>query len=181
MLLGRYDQAATYYGALANAPWPDYKLRAAVALGRVLQAQGKHEEAVRQFDTALNTDAKGKAVDMQLLAARVGKAKSLEELGRAKEAIDLLNTAIEQSPAENSLVYATAYNALGGAYLKLKQPEEALYAYLHVDVLYNQLPEQHAEALYHLKDLWTQLNKPDRAKDAAETLKAHYASSTWNK
>jgi tetratricopeptide (TPR) repeat protein len=181
MALGRYDQAPTYYRELANAPWPDYKLRSAVELGRVLQAQGKYDEAIRQFDTALNTDTKGKAVEMQLMAARVGKAKCLEKLDRAKEAVDLLTTAIEQAPAENNQTYATAYNALGDAYLKLKQPQEALYAYLHVDVLYNQLPEQHAEALYHLKDLWTQLNKPDRAKEAAETLKSRYASSPWNK
>ncbi|HZZ29569.1 MAG TPA: tetratricopeptide repeat protein [Pirellulales bacterium] len=181
MALGRYDQAPSYYNELAKAPWPDYKLRAAVALGRVLQAQGKYNEAIQQFDAALNTDAKGKAVEMQLLAARVGKAKSLEELDRTKEAVDLLTAAIEQAPAEDNLVYATAYNALGNAYLKLKQPQEALYAYLHVDLLYNQLPEQHAEALYHLKGLWTQLNKPERAKEAAETLTSRYASSPWNK
>ncbi|HTQ40075.1 MAG TPA: tetratricopeptide repeat protein [Pirellulales bacterium] len=181
MAIGRYDQAPTYYGALANAPWPDYKLRAAVALGRVLVAQGKYDEAIRQFDAALATDAKGKAVEMQLLAARVGKAKCLEQLDRAKEAVDLLNAAIDQAPAENNDVFATAYNALGNAYLKLKQPQEALYAYLHVDVLYNQLPEQHAEALYHLKDLWTQMNKPDRAKEAADTLKSRYPTSPWNK
>jgi tetratricopeptide (TPR) repeat protein len=181
MAMGRYDQAPTYYEALANAPWPDYKMRAAVALGNVLQAQGKNEDAIRQFDTALGIQAKGKGAEMQTIAAQVGKAKCLIALDRGKDAVRMLNDAIEQAPAENNQLYAVAYNALGGAYLKMKQPEEALYAYLHVDVLYNQSPEQHAEALYHLKDLWTQLNKPDRAKEAAETLKTRYPSSAWNK
>jgi tetratricopeptide (TPR) repeat protein len=181
MAMGRYDQAPAYYAALAGAPWPDYKMRAAVALGNVLQAQGKYEEALRQFDTALGIDTKGKAVELQVLGAQVGKAKCLVELDRAKDAVKLLNDAIAQAPAENNQLYATAYNALGGAYVKMKQPEDALYAYLHVDVLYNQSPEQHAEALYHLKDLWAQLNKPERATQAAEMLKSRYPSSPWNK
>jgi tetratricopeptide (TPR) repeat protein len=179
--IGRYEQAPTYYGALAAAPWPDYKMRGAVALGRALQSQGKHEEALRQFETALGIAAKGKAAETQLLAARIGKAKSLVELGRGKEGIQLLNDAIEQAAPENNYVYALAYNALGSGYLKMNQPKDALYAYLRVDTLYNQLPDQHAEALYHLKDLWTQLNKPDRAKQAADTLRTRYPASPWNK
>jgi tetratricopeptide (TPR) repeat protein len=181
MSMRRYEQAPTYYGELSSAPWPDYQMRAAVALGSVLVAQGKYAEALKKFDAALDTTAKGKAVELQTIAAQVGKAKCLMEMDRSKDAVRLLNDAIEQSPGENNLVYAIAYNALGGAYLKMKQPEDALYAYLHVDVLYNQSPEQHAEALYHLKDLWAQMNKPERAKEAAETLKTRYPSSTWNK
>jgi tetratricopeptide (TPR) repeat protein len=181
MAMGRYDQAAPYYSELSSAPWPDYKMKAAVALGKVLLAQGKYDEALRQFDTALKIDPKGKPVEAQVLAAQVGKAKSLVELDRASEGIKLLTDAIEQAPAENNQLYAVAYNALGQAYLKMKQPQEALYAYLHVDVLYNQSPEQHAEALYHLKDLWNQVNKPDRAKEAADTLKTRYPNSPWNK
>jgi tetratricopeptide (TPR) repeat protein len=115
------------------------------------------------------------------VAAQVGKAKCLLELDRAKDAVRMLNDAIDRAPAENNQIYAIAYNALGGAYLKMKQPDDALYAYLHVDVLYNQSPEQHAEALFHLKDLWAQLKKPERAKEAAETLKTRYPSSPWNK
>jgi len=181
MAMGRYDQAPTYYSELASAPWPDYKMRAAVALGNVLEAQGKYDEAIQKFDAALDTSAKGKAAETQTIAAQVGKAKCLVALDRAKEAVQMLNNAIDQAPAENNQLYAVAYNALGGAYLKMKQPEDALYAYLHVDVLYNQSPEQHAEALYHLKDLWTELKKPERAKEAADTLKTRYPSSAWNK
>jgi outer membrane protein assembly factor BamD (BamD/ComL family) len=56
-----------------------------------------------------------------------------------------------------------------------------LDAYLHVALMFNQFPDQHAEALYHLKDLWTQLKKPESAKQAAELLKSRYAASPWNK
>jgi tetratricopeptide (TPR) repeat protein len=179
--IGRYDQAVPYFQELASAPWPDYKMRAAVDIGRAYQMQGKHDDAVRQFDAAIATDAKGKAADIQLLAAKVGKAKSLTELGKAKDGVQVLQEIVEQAPPDQFQVLAQAYNGLGNAFVKLKQPKDALDAYLHVTLIYNQSPDQHAEALFHLKDLWKQLNKPENAKQAAELLKARYPGSPWNK
>jgi tetratricopeptide (TPR) repeat protein len=179
--MGRFEQAAPYYNELASAPWPEYKMRAAVALGRALQAQGKHAEAIKQFDVALATDAKSKAAQSQAVVAKIGKAKSAIELGRAQEGLQLLTKTIDELPTEDNLLCATAYNALGNAYLQLRQPKDALYAFLFVDLLYNQSPPQHAEALYHLKELWGQMSRPDRAKDAAEKLKSRYPTSPWNK
>ncbi len=49
----QYALAADYYGRLDKAPWPDYKMRAGVAAGRALLAQGKIAEAangLRQGD-----------------------------------------------------------------------------------------------------------------------------------
>jgi len=179
--MGRFEQAPAYYNELAGAPWPEYKMRAAVAIGRALQAQGKHAEAIKQFDAALATDAKSKSAQAQALVAKIGKAKSAIELGRAQEGLQLLTKAIEELPTEDNQLCATAYIALGNAYLQLKQPKDALYAFLFVDSLYNQSPPQHAEALYHLKDLWNQLSHPDRAKEAADKLKSRYPTSPWNK
>jgi tetratricopeptide (TPR) repeat protein len=179
--IGRNDQAASYYSELANAPFPEIKLRAAVSLGRALQSQGKHTDALKQFEAALKADAKGKIAESEVLPAQIGKAKSMSELGEGKEALALLNEVIDKLPAESNQLCAQAYNALGSVYLTLKQPKAARNAYLHVDVIYNQFPDQHAEALYHLKDLWTQFNKPERAKEAADTLKTRYASSQWNR
>jgi len=179
--MGRVEQAAPYYNELAAAPWPEYKMRAAVALGRALQAQGKQAEAIKQFDAVLAFDAKSKPAQAQALVAKIGKAKIMIDLGRAQDGLQLLTKAIDELPTEDNQLCATAYNALGNAYLQLKKLPEARDAFLHVDTLYDQLPPQHAEALYHLKDLWGQLNHPDRAKDAADRLKARYPTSPWNK
>jgi tetratricopeptide (TPR) repeat protein len=179
--IGRFEQARTYYNELGSAPWPEYKMRAAVALGRALASQGKHAEAIKQFDVALATDAKSKSAQAQALVAKIGKAKSAIELGRAQEGMQLLTNTIDELPTEDNQLCATAYIALGNAYLQLKQPKDALYAFLFVDSLYNQSPPQHAEALYHLKDLWNQLSHPDRAKEAADKLKSRYPTSPWNK
>ncbi len=179
--IGRADQAPTYYNELANAPWPDFKMRAAAGLGRAYLAQDKPDAAMTQFDAILTSDVKGKLMDNLLPLARIGKAECLIKQNRANDAIKLLQEVIDKAAPENTLVLAMAYNTLGEAYLQTQQPKDALYAFLHVDVLYNQVPDQHAEALYQLKQLWEQLSRPDRAKQAAATLKTKYASSRWNR
>jgi hypothetical protein len=179
--IGRYEQAIPYFRELSNAAWPDYKMRGLVDIGRALQMQGKFADAIGQFDAALAIEAKGKAAEAQLLAAKVGKGRSLTELGRAKEGLQILRESIDQAAPDQFQALAQAYNALGATYVKLMQPKDALDAYLHVTLLYNQFPDQHAEALFHLKELWKQLNKPDSAKQAAELLKTRYVSSPWNK
>ncbi len=177
--MGLFDQAPRFYAELAKAASPDAKMRSAVATGRALQSQGKHQEAIAQFDGALAGGAKGKAAEAQALAARVGKARSMVEMNQTAEGVALLTAVIDEAPAEDNQLHGLAYNALGTAYLKTNKPKDALYAFLHVDVLYNQFPEQHAEALYNLKGLWKQMQKEDRSMEAADLLKARYSTSRW--
>lgn len=177
----RFEIAPRYYTELAAAPWPDAKMRAAIAIGRSLQAQNKHTEAIAQFDEAAKMDAKGKAAESLVLAARIGKAKSAVALGQADEGIKSLNELIDAAAADNVTALAMAYNALGEAYLKVGKPKEALFAYMHTDLLYNQSADLHAEALYHLKELHEKDSHPERAKEVADTLKTRYSSSRWNK
>jgi tetratricopeptide (TPR) repeat protein len=183
MSLGRNDQATPYYNEVASAPWPEFKQRAAVALGKALQADGKHLDAIKQFDAAIAADTKAKSAEAQVAVAKIWKAKSLIELGDVKTGLQLVTEAIDKAPPDDLRLQADAYLIQGAAYTKLKQPKQAIYAYLHVDDVYNQVPAQHAEALAHLKDLWAQIDKPqtDRAQAAAETLKAKYPTSPWNK
>ena len=67
---GKYEASRDYYGRVANAPWPDYKMRSAVAVGRALLAEGQVDDALNSFETALGTEAKGESADRQRLAAR---------------------------------------------------------------------------------------------------------------
>jgi tetratricopeptide (TPR) repeat protein len=179
--IGRYDQATTYYNELAAAPFPEFKLRAALGMGRALLAQGKTADALKHFETVLAADNKSKSAEGLIQTARIGKARCTIAQGNAASGIKMLEEIVDQIPPESIQALAIAYNALGDAYLASKQPKDALYAYLHVDILYNQSPEQHAEALYHLKSLWEQIGNLERAKEAGDTLKAKYASSRWNK
>ena len=57
--LGKFAEAQKYYTKLGEAPWPDYKIRAQVALGRSYLAQDNAAAASKAFDEAMNNAAPG--------------------------------------------------------------------------------------------------------------------------
>jgi tetratricopeptide (TPR) repeat protein len=175
----RYESAQRQYAELAKAPWPDYKMRAAVATGRSLQAQGKHAEAVKQFDAALAIAGDSADAQNQRLAATLGKAVSLAESGDIDEAVNIIEKVIQDADPQQKELHARAYNALGRCYEKAGKTKDALLAYLHVDVLYNNVPEAHAEALAQLAPLWKAIGQEERAREARQMLEERYSSSRW--
>lgn len=177
--LGRYPQAQEYYDKLSKVSWPDYKIRSGVLVGRALQAQNKHAEAIQRFDQVLAINATTPEANMQKLAATLGKAVSMAAGGDPATAQTMVLDVIRQADPENAELHARAYNALGNTYLKDGKSKEALLAFLHTDVLYNSFPEAHAEALAHLSKLWNQVGNADRARQAATLLKERYPGSTW--
>ena len=54
-----------------------------------------------------------------------------------------------------------------------------MLAYLHVELLFHQNPEAHAEALHYLVGLWNELKKPERAVAARNLLKSRHPASRW--
>ena len=178
---GGYTNAEKQYAELAKAPWTDYKMRAAVAVGRSLQAQNKHAEAITQFDAALATTGDAAEAQNERLAATLGKAISLAETGGADQAVGMIEKVIHDADPQQKELHARAYNALGTCYEKAGKNKEALLAFLHVDVLYNTVPEAHAEALSHLAALWKAIGQDERARESRETLNERYAGSRWAK
>jgi tetratricopeptide (TPR) repeat protein len=181
MASGRHENAQKQYAELAKAPWADYKVRAAVAVARTLQAQGKHAEAIQQFDAALATAREGAEAQEQKLAATLGKAVSMAETGGGSEAVGMIEKIIQDANPEQKELHARAYNALGSCYQKSGQTKDALLAYLHVDVLYNTVPEAHAEALASLAPLWQAVGQEEQARQARKLLQERYAGSRWAK
>ena len=151
-------------------------------MGRSLQAQNKHAEAIQQFDSALAiTDDGGADAQNQKLAATLGKAVSLAETAKVEEAVGIIEKVIKNSDPQQKDLQARAYNALGSCYEKGKKDKDALLAFLHVDVLYNTVPDAHAEALAHLVPLWKAVGQEERSREAREQLLQKYASSRWAK
>jgi tetratricopeptide (TPR) repeat protein len=62
----------------------------------------------------------------------------------------------------NDDVKGHASNVLAAFFQAKNQPEDAMWQYLWVDVLYNKDPEEHARALYHLTKLFKEV-KGDQA------------------
>ncbi len=174
-----YALAAEYYARLEKAPWPDYKMRAGVAAGRALLAQGKINEAQSAFDRVIATEAPGDLAESQRYAARLGKASGLVASNRSDDAIRMVNDVLKSADPEDVALMARAYNVLGTAHRQAGRAKEALLAFLHVDVLYPSQPDAHAEALFHLSELWEQMHKGERANAARKTLEADYKDSPW--
>jgi tetratricopeptide (TPR) repeat protein len=181
MAAEKYDAAQKQYAELAKAPWPDYKMRAAVAVGRTLQAQAKHDEAIKQFDAALALADDSADAQNQKLSSTLGKAVSLADTGKVDEAVRTIEKVIQDADPEQKELHARAYNALGTCYEKADKKKDALLAFLHVDLIYASVPDAHAEALSHLASLWQAVGQDERAREARQTLKEKYGNSRWAK
>ncbi len=181
MASGRFDFAEKQYAELAKAPWPVYKMRAAVNSGRSLQAQGKHAEAIQQFDAALRMADDAADGQNQKLSATLGKAISLAETGKGDDAVKIIQKVIQDADPQQKELHARAYNALGNCYEKSKKTKDALFAFLRVDVVYSNVPEAHAEALSHLVTLWKEVGNEEQSREARETLLQRHGNSKWAK
>lgn len=168
---GSHSGAVEYFGRLAKAPWPDYKMRAGVAIGRAYLNQGKPQEAQKTFQGVLELEGDDEAAQRQRTAARLGLARCLAETSKPDEAIKLASEILDKSDAEQADLNAQAYNVLGIAHRKAGRPKDALWAFLHVDILYPSETEAHVEALKNLIPLWKELQKPERAAEAERILK----------
>jgi tetratricopeptide (TPR) repeat protein len=181
MASDKFPAAQRQYAELAKAPWPDYKLRAGVLLGRTLQAQGKHPEAIAEFDTVLAAEDDSTPAKEQKLSASLDKAVSLAATEKLDDAVKLIEQMILDTDPEQKELQARAYNALGASYEQAGRTKDALLAFLHVDVLYSTVPDAHAEALSHLATLWDSVGQAERARQARQKLTEDYRDSRWAK
>lgn len=179
---GNFAGAETAFNELSQSTIESVKLRGTVAKGQVLLRQDKAADALAAFDSVANLPLKADDAyqQTQVRQANLGRAACLTATGKGPEAVTIVEKLIDEAP-ENPELYARAYNTLGAAYAAAGRKKEALLAYLHVDVLYNTLPGEHAESLFHLVKLWKELKKDQEAADAESVLKQRYASTTWAK
>ncbi|HYO24918.1 MAG TPA: hypothetical protein VEQ85_08210 [Lacipirellulaceae bacterium] len=181
MAAGDYPAARTEYAKLAKARAEYFKLRSALLVGRAWQAEGKHAEALAEFDKVLAASARSTLIDPLRLSATLDRAVSQAAAGQSQDAVAALGEIIRSSNPEDGAALARAYNALGDCYLQAGDAEGALYAFLHVDLLYNDSADAHAKALHELVKLWRNSGKDARAQDAAQELADKYPASRWAK
>ncbi|MEN6558116.1 MAG: tetratricopeptide repeat protein [Thermoguttaceae bacterium] len=177
----RPKEAIGYYERLHQAPWPDYRMRAGVAIGRALLSQRQVAEAQAAFDRVIAVEADSDAAQAQRLQARLGQAAARVAAGKPDDAVKIVENLLKSIDPQEAAIAAQAYNVLGAAYRKAGRPQEALLAYLSVDHLYAAVPEAHAEALANLVELWEQVGHQDRAELARKTLLEKYPTSPWSR
>jgi tetratricopeptide (TPR) repeat protein len=183
---GNVDAALKAFAVLDQSPFDEYKMRAGVARGRALMSQSKFPEALAEFDKVLALPfnpmtQKGTPSESQRFAAVLGKAQCQANTGGFEEAIkELEGNVIPNLSPEESKLQAAAYNTLGNCYnQKPDGKKAALLAFLHVDVLYNIVPSEHAEALWNLSNLWVDIGKNERGQECLTRLNRMYPGSPW--
>lgn len=179
--LARNDPAAARTAAetLQKAAGNDQKMAAKIAVARAELLENKIPEAQKAFEEVVSSPTNGPIEESRKLQAKLGVARCLQLQSKFDDAIKLLDEVINQSAAEDSRVQAEAYVRQGDCYQAASKSKDALLAYLHVDVLFSTEKAFHPEALYHLSRLWTVVQQPDRANEAADKLTAEYPNSPW--
>ena len=176
---GKPAEAVAAYQQLDSGP-PALQVRAASAKAAMLLAQGKPAEAMAEYDAAIKLAGSEKTSQPQKRSAELGKAKCLSLQGKQDAAIETAVKIIKDSSPEEKELLSRAYNILGGAYRTMAgREQDALIQFLTVDLVYNTLPESHAEALFNLGELWDKGSNPERAREARQNLKAAYPASPW--
>ena len=178
--VGGFEAGAKYYALLANAPWPDYKMKSYIYEGRALQATEKYAEALQKYEAVIGSAVNTPEAQAQKQVATVGKAVCLAHTDKGNEGLELLDEIIQKNdPNTDKALFARVYNAQAACHLKAGRNKDALLAYLHTHLLYPNDSETHAEALYNLVKLWTDAGKPDRSVAMRKLLTDKYPGSRW--
>jgi tetratricopeptide (TPR) repeat protein len=181
---GAFDAAVAAYGELDRGP-PALRVRSATMKANLLLRQGKPAEALKEFRAAVaipTTDPADEASKQQKGEAELGMARCLAGIGKAAEGITAARATIRGADPDDRPLLAKAFATLGVCQRAAGgNDQDALISFLTVDLVYNGVPESHAEALYHLTELWEATKQPERARAARQALLQSYPQSSWAK
>jgi len=179
-VVGSFDMAAQQYTILSKSPWPGLQVRGTLRLANSTVGKGDYAAALGMFEKVAGISATTPELQLTVSEARAGQARCLGETGKPAEGIALANVLIKDNdPKTQKPLFAQAYNAQGICYRSSQKPKDAILAFLHTHLIFNESPDAHAEALFHLSQLWDEVNKADRAQDTKRLLREKYAGTYW--
>lgn len=148
--------------------------RATIRRATLQARRGEPEAALQTIDRLIAGQPEGSPGRARAL---LGRAEALAALKRYDEAEGAVRELIAATGPEDAAALATAYNTLGSCLRAAGRGRDALFAYLHTDILYPGSAEEHAEALAQIAALWAELERSDRSAEAVERLKREYPNS----
>ncbi len=168
--LAEIDQVLSYYDTFRDVPgtwWPQAALIKVSILGALQRDNAA--EGLAQAIEKTSTDA-----DTALLA-RLNLSRGLIRRKEFDKAIQNCDAAIKQST--DSHVLAEAWMDKGDAYAGMKQWDDALLAYLHIPVFYQDETALVPPALLGSARAYRRIDDPTRAKKTFNDLIASYPNS----
>jgi len=166
-----------YFGRLATNPdLKELQYRGKLLMARALIKANNIPRAGQLLTPMVAEKPDNRMMASQVSQAKVALAQATAAAGKPDDAIKMLQAVIDETPSNDYETHARANVALGNVYLAKQSKTEALLAFLKVDLLFFQFPEQRAEALARLGRLWGEIPnpKPDRANEARERLQNLY-------
>ena len=173
-LLGRIQQERhdwesarrTYEDLRATPDLPaEMRQECDLKIAQVALRAGKLTEAERKLADLAKAIAPDCALGYRI-QIRLAELRSLS--GQTDDAVRSLENLI--SRVTDPRIKAEAYNALGDCHRRAKKPREALWDYLWIDMIYQQNPEEHGRALYHLSQLFREFGDEDRTAQYRDRL-----------
>ena len=181
MAMGTPNSATRFYTLIASSTQPDISLKGNYLLGRALLAQANIEEARTKFNASVQaTVANPASLRLQKLA-RIALIRCDAEGGDPTSAIQALEALVSAEDSSDAVLFSEIFNTLGNIYQKQNNTYEAVISFLKTDKLYSTQVEAHAEALYHLSQLWPKVGEPLRGNQAKSELERLYPTSIWAK
>ena len=174
-------KAQAQFEQMGKAPTTDFQMASKIALGRLALADNKTDDALASFEAVIGMSASNPQEESQQLEAKLNKAKITLSKNQVDDALKLLDEVLVKCQADDSRLQAEAYLRQGDCFRVQNKEQDALLAYLHVDVLFSAEKTQHAEALYQLTKLFAKLGQPARSAEQREKLEAEYPASDWTK
>jgi hypothetical protein len=170
-----------YFGRLAtNTELKELQFRGKLLMARALLKANNVPRAGQLLTPMVAEKAENRMMASQIAQAKIALAQATAAAGNTDNALKMLQAVIEETPSNDYEAHARANIALGNIHLSKQSKTEALLAFLKVDLLFFQYPEQRAEALARLAKLWNEIPAPkaDRANEARERLESLYPYTT---
>ena len=181
-----YLKADATFNILSRAPFPETQMQAKIASADVLLKQNNLTGAIAAYDQVIGLPANDDSTKAKKLEAMIGKASCQIQQDKVDESLKVVLDVIKQAPAGNTPLLSKAYIAKGDCLVRQGKNDQALLAYLVVDIVL--APKMaaserdfHAQALFNLAKLWPTVGQPGRAAEASSSLETNYPESSWTK
>ncbi len=170
---GNVDKAGATLARITELPDvpKDIKREGDLAVSQLMMRSKRYDEAEKRLKSLLDSlplgDPQRARTQVYFVQCQVAQKKTDGAEKQLKDAI---------SGTADAALRGTAYNVLGDYYREKGQTEEAFWAYLRVDAMYNADATEHAKAIYYLSELFKEkkfgyrTGDPVRARNYSERL-----------